>query len=116
MMFVAPVARIAFTIVCMPAAWKPTPEQVPPSRQHCHAAVESELLSGYGSLWGSKITALLPLNAAATCDQKVTEWSMSSMGCWPVACCVPGALQWISRIALGPFRLRRLTQLLMKFW
>src|SRR2546423_3352047 len=44
--FVAPVARIAFTSSCIPAAWKDCPRQVPPSRQQLHAATVSLLLSG----------------------------------------------------------------------
>src|SRR3981081_420774 len=89
----APWARIEFTSVCIPAAWKETPGQVPPSRQHCQAATVSWFESGKGSLCGSKITASLPAYAVATCDQKVGEWSMSGIGCCPLAFWLPGADQ-----------------------
>ena len=57
----------------MPATWKDTPGQVPPSRQQVHAATLSAWLSGQGSLKSSKITASLPLKVLATLDQKAGE-------------------------------------------
>ena len=71
--FVAPVARMAFTSDCIPAASYGTPGQVPPSRQHVQAASLSWLLSGTGSLKSSRITASLPLNVVATSVQKAGE-------------------------------------------
>ena len=57
MMCVDPVARIASTIDCMPAAWYepvglllPYWVAVQPSRQHAHAASLSLFPSGNGSL------------------------------------------------------------------
>src|SRR5213595_2737566 len=66
MTFVAPVLRTESTSSCIPAAWKLMPLHVPPSRQQRHASGVSALLSGYGSLNKSKITALLCPYAVAT--------------------------------------------------
>src|SRR2546425_9676571 len=99
MRLVGPVARTASTGLCAPATWHEAPGEGPPSRQHVHAAVESAPPSGQGSLKSSKIAALLPLKAAATCDQKVGAWSRSGIGTCPVAFVVPGAVQCRSRIA-----------------
>src|SRR3977135_1328649 len=70
--FVAPVLRTVSTSCCMPAAWNVMPVQVPPSRQQRHASGVSELLSGNGSLNKSKITRLLPAEAAETRRPKST--------------------------------------------
>src|SRR5437016_12447686 len=80
MTFVAPVLRIVSTSSCIPAAWKLTPVQVPPSRQQRHASGVSELLSGKGSLNRSKITRLLLAYAAATSLQNCGVWSRLGIG------------------------------------
>src|SRR5450759_2751893 len=71
--FVAPVVRTAVTSSCIPAAWYVIPLHVPPSRQQRQASGVSRLLSGKGSLNRSKMTALFPLNAVASCRQNSTE-------------------------------------------
>src|SRR3954464_13601353 len=77
------------------------PVQVPPSRRQVHAAVGLEKVvakSGNGSLNRSKITALLPLNAVATCDQNIGVNCVSGIGFWQVALMsgqpAPGPLYW----------------------
>ncbi len=80
-MLVAPVPRMAVTSSCMPAATNGTPAQIPPSRQHRQASGVFLPSSGYGSLYGSKRTALLSLKRKATDCQNAGVWSRSAMGC-----------------------------------
>jgi len=79
MMWVDPVARIASTIDCMPAAWYvPMGVLLPfaywfavqPSRQQAQAASLSLLPSGKGSLYGSSTTPSSSRNVVATSAQK----------------------------------------------
>src|SRR5579859_7536628 len=116
MMFVAPVARIAFRRVCVPAAGYDTPGHVPPSRKHCQAAVVSPLLSGKGSLNTSKMTELLLLNVLATEVQKAGAWSASGIAVSWLETVVPGAAHCRSMMTATLLLVSRLTKLTICDW
>src|SRR5258708_40305810 len=116
MTLVAPVLRMAVTISCIPATVKPAPPQLPPSRQQLQAAVVLLPPSGWGSLYGSNKTELLPLNRLATPDQNAGLWSRSAITCCPVASCPPGALKCRLMIVAMLLLVRMLTYAAMAFW
>src|SRR3954464_11033044 len=97
----------------MPAAVYPTYGQLPvsvlPSRRQSQAAVVSRLLSGYGSLKRSKMTAGLLLKVLAAEGQKGGGGSRSAIGVGPVAFWVPGAAQCRSRMTMMPAAVSRFT-------
>src|SRR5580704_848664 len=98
-----------------------------PVAQHCQPSAELLLSArdAYGSLNRSKITASLPLNAAATEDQNGMACAASGIGFWQVACAdeqpadgpvYAPSVQCRSRIATRPLEFSRLTYDLMAFW
>src|SRR5579859_3938936 len=97
-----------------------------PVFQHCQPSAELLLSArdAYGSLNRSKMTALFPLNAAATEDQNGMACAASGIGFWHTACAdeqpadgpvyVP-SVQCRSTMTTSPLEFMRLTSALMAF-